>query len=137
MAHPPPWQQDAWVARQSAGPGLSRPAQRRASLDIRIAIILIAGCARVVWAGAVFYWFFRQFPVRRQPWQSVAKPHNSLMTLTELKYIVAVAREKHFGKGAEACHVSQPTLSVVIKKREEELRSSCLSATPMKSPSRC
>jgi LysR family transcriptional regulator, hydrogen peroxide-inducible genes activator len=47
--------------------------------------------------------------------------HNSAMTLTELKYIVAVAREKHFGKAAEACFVSQPTLSVAIKKLEEEL----------------
>ena len=44
------------------------------------------------------------------------------MTLTELKYIVAVARERHFGKGAEACHVSQPTLSVAIKKLEDELQ---------------
>ena len=44
------------------------------------------------------------------------------MTLTELKYIVAVAREKHFGRGADACHVSQPTLSVAIKKLEEELQ---------------
>ena len=44
------------------------------------------------------------------------------MTLTELKYIVALAREKHFGKAAEACHVSQPTLSVAIKKLEEELQ---------------
>ena len=43
------------------------------------------------------------------------------MTLTELKYIVAVARERHFGRAAEACHVSQPTLSVAIKKLEEEL----------------
>jgi LysR family hydrogen peroxide-inducible transcriptional activator len=43
------------------------------------------------------------------------------MTLTELKYIVAVARERHFGKAAEACFVSQPTLSVAIKKLEEEL----------------
>jgi LysR family hydrogen peroxide-inducible transcriptional activator len=43
------------------------------------------------------------------------------MTLTELKYIVAVAREKHFGRAAEACFVSQPTLSVAIKKVEEEL----------------
>ena len=43
------------------------------------------------------------------------------MTLTELKYIVAVAREKHFGRAAETCHVSQPTLSVAIKKLEEEL----------------
>lgn len=43
------------------------------------------------------------------------------MTLTELKYIVAVAREKHFGKAADACHVSQPTLSLAVKKLEEEL----------------
>jgi LysR family hydrogen peroxide-inducible transcriptional activator len=43
------------------------------------------------------------------------------MTLTELKYIVAVARERHFGRAAEACHVSQPTLSVAIRKLEEEL----------------
>ena len=43
------------------------------------------------------------------------------MTLTELKYIVAVARERHFGKAADACHVSQPTLSVAIKKLEDEL----------------
>ena len=43
------------------------------------------------------------------------------MTLTELKYIVAVARERHFGRAAEACFVSQPTLSVAVKKLEEEL----------------
>ena len=43
------------------------------------------------------------------------------MTLTELKYIVAVAREKHFGRAADACYVSQPTLSVAIKKLEDEL----------------
>ncbi len=43
------------------------------------------------------------------------------MTLTELKYIVAVAREKHFGRAAEACFVSQPTLSVAIRKLESEL----------------
>ncbi len=43
------------------------------------------------------------------------------MTLTELKYIVAVARERHFGRAAEACFVSQPTLSVAIKKLENEL----------------
>ena len=43
------------------------------------------------------------------------------MTLTELKYIVAVARERHFGKAADSCYVSQPTLSVAIKKLEDEL----------------
>jgi LysR family transcriptional regulator, hydrogen peroxide-inducible genes activator len=43
------------------------------------------------------------------------------MTLTELKYITAVARTKHFGQAAQACFVSQPTLSVAIRKLEEEL----------------
>jgi len=43
------------------------------------------------------------------------------MTLTELKYIVAVARQKHFGHAAEACFVAQPTLSVAIRKLEDEL----------------
>ena len=43
------------------------------------------------------------------------------MTLTELKYIVTVARERHFGRAAEKCFVSQPTLSVAIKKLEKEL----------------
>jgi LysR family hydrogen peroxide-inducible transcriptional activator len=43
------------------------------------------------------------------------------VTLTELRYIVAVARERHFGRAAEACFVSQPTLSVAVKKLEEEL----------------
>jgi LysR family hydrogen peroxide-inducible transcriptional activator len=43
------------------------------------------------------------------------------MTLTELRYIVALAREKHFGRAAEKCYVAQPTLSVAVKKLEEEL----------------
>ncbi len=43
------------------------------------------------------------------------------MTLTELRYVVALARERHFGRAAEKCFVSQPTLSVAIKKLEEEL----------------
>jgi LysR family hydrogen peroxide-inducible transcriptional activator len=43
------------------------------------------------------------------------------MTLTQLKYIVAVARERHFARAAAACFVSQPTLSVAVKKLEEEL----------------
>ncbi len=43
------------------------------------------------------------------------------MTLTEFRYIVAVARERHFGRAAHACHVSQPTLSVAVRKLEDEL----------------
>ena len=43
------------------------------------------------------------------------------MTLTELRYVVALARERHFGRAAEKCFVSQPTLSVAVKKLEEEL----------------
>jgi LysR family hydrogen peroxide-inducible transcriptional activator len=43
------------------------------------------------------------------------------VTLTELRYVVAVARERHFGRAADACFVSQPTLSVAVKKLEEEL----------------
>jgi LysR family hydrogen peroxide-inducible transcriptional activator len=43
------------------------------------------------------------------------------MTLTDLKYIVALARERHFGRAAEKCYVSQPTLSVSVKKLEDEL----------------
>ncbi len=43
------------------------------------------------------------------------------MTLNELKYIIAVAKEKHFRKASETCFVSQPTLSVAIKKLEQEL----------------
>jgi len=43
------------------------------------------------------------------------------MTLTELRYIVAVSQKNHFGRAAQACCVSQPTLSIAIKKLEEEL----------------
>jgi len=43
------------------------------------------------------------------------------MTLTYLRYLVALSRERHFGRAAERCNVSQPTLSVAIKKLEEEL----------------
>ena len=60
------------------------------------------------------------------------------MTLTELKYVIAVARERHFGRAAESCCVSQPSLSVAIKKLEEELgvtlferRSNDIAVTPI------
>ena len=43
------------------------------------------------------------------------------MTLQELRYAVAVARERHFGRAAAKCFVSQPSLSVAVKHLEEEL----------------
>ena len=43
------------------------------------------------------------------------------MTLTELRYVVTLAQEQHFGRAAAKCFVSQPTLSVGVKKLEEEL----------------
>jgi LysR family hydrogen peroxide-inducible transcriptional activator len=43
------------------------------------------------------------------------------VTLTELRYIVALARDRHFGRAADKCHVSQPTLSVALKKVEQRI----------------
>jgi len=43
------------------------------------------------------------------------------MTLTELRYIVAVAQERHFGRAAARCFITEPALSLAIQKLEEEL----------------
>lgn len=43
------------------------------------------------------------------------------MFVRQMHYLVALSREKHFGRAAEACHVSQPTLSAGIRKLEQEL----------------
>src|SRR5438876_628462 len=43
------------------------------------------------------------------------------MTLTELKYIVALAQERHFGRAAQRSFVTQPTLSLALAKLEDEL----------------
>ena len=60
------------------------------------------------------------------------------MTLTELRYIVTLAKERHFGRAAEKCFVSQPTMSVAVKKLEGELnvaiferKKSSVSPTPL------
>ena len=43
------------------------------------------------------------------------------MTLTELRYITTLSQVQHFGQAAERCNVSQPTLSIAVKKLESEL----------------
>lgn len=54
------------------------------------------------------------------------------MNLRDLKYLVALADHKHFGRAAAACFVSQPTLSTQIKKLEEELGVSLVERAPRK-----
>jgi LysR family transcriptional regulator, hydrogen peroxide-inducible genes activator len=51
------------------------------------------------------------------------------MNLQELRYLVAIAEHRHFGRAAQACNVSQPTLSSQIKKLEDELGVTLLERT--------
>lgn len=54
------------------------------------------------------------------------------MNLRDLRYLVALAEHRHFGRAAEASFVSQPTLSTQIKKLEDELEVSLVERTPRK-----
>ncbi|WP_305806000.1 DNA-binding transcriptional regulator OxyR [Stenotrophomonas sp. YIM B06876] len=54
------------------------------------------------------------------------------MNLRDLKYLVALAEHRHFGRAASACFVSQPTLSTQIRKLEEELGVSLVERAPRK-----
>jgi LysR family hydrogen peroxide-inducible transcriptional activator len=52
------------------------------------------------------------------------------MNLRDLRYLVALSEHKHFGRAAEACFVSQPTLSTQIRKLEDELGVALVERTP-------
>ncbi|PTM93461.1 LysR substrate-binding domain-containing protein [Mycoplana dimorpha] len=52
------------------------------------------------------------------------------MNLRELEYLIALADLRHFGRAAEVCNVSQPTLSMQIRKLEDELGAPLLERTP-------
>lgn len=52
------------------------------------------------------------------------------MNLRDLRYLVALADHKHFGKAAAACFVSQPTLSTQVRKLEEELEVALVERAP-------
>jgi LysR family hydrogen peroxide-inducible transcriptional activator len=54
------------------------------------------------------------------------------MNLRDLHYLVALAEHRHFGRAAEACFVSQPTLSTQIRKLEDELGVTLVERTPRK-----
>jgi LysR family hydrogen peroxide-inducible transcriptional activator len=74
----------------------------------------------------------RNIPEKGQPLTSVT-PRNEAginrMNLQEIRYLVAVAEHRHFGRAAEACNVSQPTLSSQIRKLEIELGVTLLERT--------
>lgn len=59
----------------------------------------------------------------------IIKGYDKTMNLQAIKYLAALAKYHHFGKAAAACFVSQPTLSMQIKKLEEELNVQLLERT--------
>ncbi len=54
------------------------------------------------------------------------------MTLRDLEYLVALAETRHFGRAAERCHVSQPTLSAQVRKLEDSLGVTLVERRPRK-----
>ena len=54
------------------------------------------------------------------------------MTLRDLEYLVALAETRHFGRAAERCHVSQPTLSAQVRKLEDSLGVALVERRPRK-----
>lgn len=54
------------------------------------------------------------------------------MNLRDLRYLIALEEHRHFGRAAEACHVSQPTLSTQIRKLEDELQVALVERAPRK-----
>jgi LysR family transcriptional regulator, hydrogen peroxide-inducible genes activator len=68
--------------------------------------------------------------LERRVFIALSALHIFTMNLRDLRYLVALADLKHFGRAAEACFVSQPTLSTQLKKFEDELGVSLIERNP-------